>query len=134
MKDYTNSRMIEVVNEYIHSERDRNLLIRRYVDGITYEGATSEGFWLCDLSKDEAEWISLDWSNATQWEAQVNKSTMTVEHYEMGNMSLKYTARTNNGNSIVLWVPITGDNRGKVQVITDADGNADIDVKVVVNM
>lgn len=105
-----------------------------YVDGITYEGATSEGFWLCDLSKDEAEWISLDWSNATQWEAQVNKSTMTVEHYEMGNMSLKYTARTNNGNSIVLWVPITGDNRGKVQVITDADGNANIDVKVVVNM
>lgn len=42
MKDYTNSRMIEVVNEYIHSERDRNLLIRRYVDGITYEKLAEE--------------------------------------------------------------------------------------------
>lgn len=42
MKDYTNSRMIEVVNEYIHSERDRNLLIRRYVDGVTYERLAEE--------------------------------------------------------------------------------------------
>ena len=105
-----------------------------YVDGISYEGATSEGFWLCDLSKDAAEWITLDWRDAAQWEAQVNKSSMTVEHYEMANMSLKYTAQTNDGKSIVLWVPITGDNRGKIQVITDADGNANIDVKVVVNM
>ena len=42
MKDYTNSRMIEVIGEYIHSERDRNLLIRRYVDGITYEKLAEE--------------------------------------------------------------------------------------------
>jgi len=42
MKDYTNSRMREVIGEYIHSERDRNLLIRRYVDGITYEKLAEE--------------------------------------------------------------------------------------------
>lgn len=42
MKEYTNSRMIEVIGEHIHSERDRNLLIRRYVDGITYEKLAEE--------------------------------------------------------------------------------------------
>jgi len=42
MKDYTNSRMIEVIEEYIHSERDRNLLKRRYIDGITYEKLAEE--------------------------------------------------------------------------------------------
>ncbi len=42
MKEYTNSRMIEVIEEYIHSERDRNLLKRRYIDGITYEKLADE--------------------------------------------------------------------------------------------
>lgn len=42
MKEYTNSRMIEVIEEYIHSERDRNLLKRRYIDGITYERLAEE--------------------------------------------------------------------------------------------
>lgn len=42
MKEYTNSRMIEVIDEYIHSERDRNLLKRRYIDGVTYERLAEE--------------------------------------------------------------------------------------------
>lgn len=42
MIEYTNSRMIEVIEEYIHSERDRNLLKRRYIDGITYEKLAEE--------------------------------------------------------------------------------------------
>lgn len=42
MKEYTNSRMIEVIDEYIHSERDRKILKRRLIDGITYEGLAEE--------------------------------------------------------------------------------------------
>lgn len=42
MKEYTNSRMIEVIDEYIHSERDRNMLKRRYIDGVTYERLAEE--------------------------------------------------------------------------------------------
>ena len=35
--DYTNSQIREIIAEYIHSERDRRILERRLVDGITFE-------------------------------------------------------------------------------------------------
>lgn len=37
MKDYSNSRMEMVINEYIHSARNREILKARYIDGMTYE-------------------------------------------------------------------------------------------------
>ena len=35
--EYTNSQIKELILEHIHSQRDRKLLYRRLVDGITYE-------------------------------------------------------------------------------------------------
>lgn len=37
MKDYSNSHITELINEYIHSERDRNILTDRFVNGYTFE-------------------------------------------------------------------------------------------------
>lgn len=42
MIEYSNSGMILLIDEYIHSERDRNILKRRLIDGITYEGLAEE--------------------------------------------------------------------------------------------
>ena len=41
-EDKTNSEIIELINEYIHSERDRQLMKRRLVDGICYEPLAEE--------------------------------------------------------------------------------------------
>lgn len=35
--EYSNSQIIEVINEWIHSERDRKIMIDRFVNGYTYE-------------------------------------------------------------------------------------------------
>lgn len=35
--DYKNSEIEKVIDEYIHSERDRQVLKYRYIDGYTYE-------------------------------------------------------------------------------------------------
>ena len=40
--DYTNSEVRELVAEHIHSERDRELLIRHLCDGIGYERLAEE--------------------------------------------------------------------------------------------
>lgn len=40
--DYTNTRITYVINEHIHSERDRRVLLRRYVDGVTIERLAEE--------------------------------------------------------------------------------------------
>lgn len=42
MIEYTNSGVILLIDEYIHSERDRKILKRRLIDGITYEGLAEE--------------------------------------------------------------------------------------------
>lgn len=40
--EYSNSRIREIIAEYIHSERDRRILCRRLIDGITFERLAEE--------------------------------------------------------------------------------------------
>ena len=42
MIEYTNTGVILLIVEYIHSERDRKILKRRLIDGITFEGLAEE--------------------------------------------------------------------------------------------
>lgn len=41
-KDKTNSEIIFLINEYIHSERDRYIAKRKLVDDISHEAISSE--------------------------------------------------------------------------------------------
>ena len=51
--DYTNSGMAWLIDEYIHSERDRMILRRRYLDGITQEAIANE----FQMSKRQIQYI-----------------------------------------------------------------------------
>lgn len=42
MKDYTNSQICALIDEHVHSERDRRILKRRLCDGIVYETLAEE--------------------------------------------------------------------------------------------
>ena len=42
MTDYTNSQIAEMIDEYIHHERNRAILKRRLIDGICYEPLAEE--------------------------------------------------------------------------------------------
>lgn len=42
MKEYTNSAIAAVIDEYIHNELHRRILKRRYIDHITYERLAEE--------------------------------------------------------------------------------------------
>ena len=42
VKEYTNSQISGIIDEYIHSERDRKLLKRRLIDGITFDRLAEE--------------------------------------------------------------------------------------------
>lgn len=37
MKEYTNSQIRDLIDEHIHSERNRNILKRKWIDGVTYD-------------------------------------------------------------------------------------------------
>ena len=55
-EDKTNSEIINLINEYIHSERDREIMKRRLVDGICYEPLAEE----FDLSTVQTKRIVLE--------------------------------------------------------------------------
>ena len=40
--EYTNSQIREFIAEHIHSERDRRILERRLIDGVTFERLAEE--------------------------------------------------------------------------------------------
>lgn len=40
--EYTNSQIKALIDEYIHSERDRAILYRRLVDGVCFEPLAEE--------------------------------------------------------------------------------------------
>lgn len=42
MIEYTNSQIRALIDEYIHSERDREILKRRLCDGIRFEALAEE--------------------------------------------------------------------------------------------
>lgn len=42
MIEYSNSQIEHMIDEWIHSERDRAILKRRLIDGITYEKLAEE--------------------------------------------------------------------------------------------
>ena len=41
-KTYTNSQMSGLIDEHIHSERDRQIMKRRMIDGVCYEPLAEE--------------------------------------------------------------------------------------------
>ncbi|MDE6540087.1 MAG: hypothetical protein K2K66_07840 [Ruminococcus sp.] len=42
LKNLSNSQISHIIDEWIHSERDRKLLKRRLIDGVTYEKIAEE--------------------------------------------------------------------------------------------
>lgn len=42
MRDYTNSEICEIIDEYVHSARNRAILKRRLIDGICFEPLAEE--------------------------------------------------------------------------------------------
>ena len=42
MKEYTNTQMCAAIDEYIHNERNREIMKRRLIDGVCYEPLADE--------------------------------------------------------------------------------------------
>lgn len=42
MREYSNSDIAHTIAETVHSERDRMILLRRYVDGVRFEPLAEE--------------------------------------------------------------------------------------------
>lgn len=53
MIEYTNSQIADLIDEHVHNQRDRELMKRRFIDGVVYESLAEE----FDLSVSQAKRI-----------------------------------------------------------------------------
>ena len=42
MTEYSNAKIAQVIDDYIHNERNRKILKRRFIDGVCYEPLAEE--------------------------------------------------------------------------------------------
>lgn len=59
MKDYCNSDIAIAIDEYVHSERDREIMKRRLIDGLTYDELSAE----FNLSARQLKNVVYKWQN-----------------------------------------------------------------------
>ena len=105
-----------------------------YVDGVAYAIDGTAGFWECDLSKDQAEYVTLDWSSAAEYQSKIVPSTLQLERFEASSRTLQYVAYMSNGTQLQFYTSVVGGDRGKIKTSVGSDGNAGMVVTTMVRL
>ena len=105
-----------------------------YVDGVAYVADGSAGYWECDLSKDAAGYVALDWSSAAEYQSKIVPSTLRLVRFEASSLTLQYVAYMSNGTELNFYSSVTGAERGKIKTNVGSDGNAGMVVTTMVRL
>ncbi|MBQ7640567.1 MAG: hypothetical protein IJS91_06225 [Bacteroidales bacterium] len=105
-----------------------------YVDGVAYAIDGTAGFWECDLSKDAAEYVTLDWSSAAEYQGKIVPGTLRMERFEAASLTLQFVAYLSNGTQLNFYASVTGADRGKIKASVSNDNNAGLVVTTMVRL
>ncbi len=105
-----------------------------YVDGVAYAIDGTSGFWECDLSKDAAEYVTLDWSSAAEYQGKIVPGTLRMERFEASSLTLQFVAYMSNGTQLNFYTSVVGADRGKIKTNVGSDGNAGMVVTTMVRL
>ena len=105
-----------------------------YVDGVAYTIDGTAGYWECDLSKDAAEYVTLDWSSASEYQGKIVPGTLRLERFEAASLTLQFVAYMTNGTQLNFYTSVVGADRGKIKTNVGSDGNAGMVVTTMVRL
>ena len=105
-----------------------------YVNGIGYTMDGTAGFWECDLSKDAATYVSLDWSSAAEYQGKIVPGSLRLDRFEAASLTLWFAASLSNGNQLVFYTSVTGADRGKIHATVGSENNAGVVVTTMVRL
>lgn len=106
-----------------------------YYDGIAYVLAENQdGFYVCDLSKDAAEYVEFVYDESIV--PYVNQIAMFLGYggYDPSTGCFSGAAQLLDGTYIVLIVEAQGENRGKVRVLHEGESDAGQVISVMVRL
>ena len=105
-----------------------------YVNGVAYAIDGTAGYWECDLSKDAAEYVTLDWSSAAEYKSKIVPGTLRMERFEAASLTLQFVAYMTNGTELNFYTSVVGADRGRIKTNVGSDGNAGMVVTTMVRL
>ncbi len=105
-----------------------------YVNGVAYAIDGTAGYWECDLSKDAAEYVTLDWSSAAEYQSKIVPGTLRMERFEAASLTLQFVAYMTNGTQLNFYTSVVGADRGRIKTNVGSDGNAGMVVTTMVRL
>lgn len=105
-----------------------------YVDGVAYTIDGTAGYWECDLSKDAAEYVTLDWSSAVEYQGKIVSGTLRLVRFEAASLTLHFVAYMTNGTELTFYASVTGSDRGVIKTSVGSENNAGMVVTTMVRL
>lgn len=105
-----------------------------YVDGKGYTVDGTVGFWECDLSKDAADYVALDWSSAAEYQSKIVPGTLRLERFEAASLTLQFKASLSSGTQLDFYTSVVGADRGKIKTTVGSESNAGLVITTMVRL
>ena len=104
-----------------------------YVDGVAYVADGTYGYWECDLSKDAAEYVTLDWNSAAEYQGKIVSGTLRLVRFEAASLTLHFVAYMTNGTELTFYTTVTGADKGVIKTSVGSN-NAGMVVTTMVRL
>ena len=106
-----------------------------YYQGIAYVmESDQQSFYICDLSKSEAEQVVIDYTELNS-DASIVKSTISTNwQYSPRAQSFRKSALTIDGFETTILLPVTGEDKGKARVYKAGESTAGQVISVMVRL
>ena len=105
-----------------------------YVDGVAYVADGTAGYWECDLSREAAGYVTLDWSSAAEYQAKIVPGTLRLVRFEAASLTLQYIAYMTNGTELNFYTSVSGAGKGVIKTTVGSDGNSGVVVTTMVRL
>ena len=104
------------------------------MDGKGYTVDGTVGFWECDLSKDAADYVALDWSSAAEYQSKIVPGTLRLERFEAASLTLQFKASLSSGTQLDFYTSVVGADRGKIKTTVGSESNAGLVITTMVRL
>ena len=105
-----------------------------YVNGVAYVADGTSGYWECDLSKDAAEYVALDWSSAEDYKSKIVPDSLRLVRFEAASLTLQFEAYLTNGTQLNFYTSVTGSDKGVIKTSIGSENNAGMVVTTMVRL
>jgi|GEM_PF-1827789 len=108
----------------------------QYYNDVAYiMGEGEQVFYICDMAKDKAEVVTIDWSEYDAYKSNLATSTIKAfADYNPRTQSFVKTALTMDGQKVTIMLDVAGENKGEVRVYKAGESTAGQVISVMVRL